>query len=180
MFTISFLSAKIQEDNCVLSFMVLYDFLACRDRDHLCVRERAIAYWRNGSKWRQCKGQVNGSIFLKDMQSLSCFFWGKSGQLLALRWVWNAPLERKFRIWVIKEVLITVLILSLFCFNGVCFLSTKAQELWMLIKQVLAQSQAKASCSGATSAWASHLSCSYVMIFHSLDWTPLLRRIWYC
>lgn len=40
MFTISFLSAKTQEDNCVLSFMALYDFLVCRDRDHLCVRER--------------------------------------------------------------------------------------------------------------------------------------------
>ena len=40
MFVISFFSTKIQEDNCVLFFIVLYDLLLCRDRDHLCVRKR--------------------------------------------------------------------------------------------------------------------------------------------
>lgn len=40
MLVISIFSTKIQEDNCVLSFMVLYDLLLCRDRDHLCVGKR--------------------------------------------------------------------------------------------------------------------------------------------
>lgn len=42
-FVISFFSTKIPEDNCIFSFIVMYDLLLCKDRDHLCVRERAIA-----------------------------------------------------------------------------------------------------------------------------------------
>lgn len=37
MFAISFSFAKIQEDNCVLAFMLLYDLLLCRKRDLMCV-----------------------------------------------------------------------------------------------------------------------------------------------
>jgi len=49
-FVIFFFSTEIQEDNCVLSFMVLYDLLLSRDRDHLCVRKREsnclLMYWK--------------------------------------------------------------------------------------------------------------------------------------
>lgn len=39
-FVISFFSTKILDYNCIFPFMVMYDLLLCKDRDHLCVRKR--------------------------------------------------------------------------------------------------------------------------------------------